>query len=785
MYSNSITHTRGGSRLAFALVSTLPTLTKAALFGLTAIALVALGPRTASAANILWVSDTSPLGFSGPGNNNITDAGFIRLLESAGHNVMRWNSPDSQNTRLSVAELTAVNTNDLIIMGRAGASGQHQFPQSVDWNAGITKPLICMSPYFIRLDGGRLGWFGGGNGVLPDTTPTVLTAGDPNNAAVDFLFGGVPMNGANTVDKYDELLDRNTSLIRNAPVAGAVVYSTATFVQEDTGASGSANTIVGFPAGTIVSTNTPLAGYRMFFGGGSREGATFPNPIPLYTGRETLTPVGETVFLRAVQLAINNGIPPVTDPLAPVAVTTQPVSATVPRGGSVTFSVAISGAGPRTLQWQRDIGDGTTFTNIPGASTPFSMSKLTLSGVSAADDNAKFRVEASNPINTVVSDVATLTIAADTTAPVPLSAVSLDGSSIIVQFSELVDPRPLADGGQTLEPFNYILTDAGGAGVSSVTLRPDGRSVILGVNATVSPAFSINIALVEDLYGNAIDAAGVDVAGISLGLTAVEVGAVNPAGGSFAPDANTIVVGGGGLDIQATTEQFRYVYKSVAGDFEARVRVQSITGSNRFESVAKAILSARAATDGGAMCVDAFVTPPYPSDTSYGSTARTTTGGATSSNFVAVPYVPFAIRATFPAWLRVKRAGDNFTTYGSANGSDWTQIGSISVAMGTSALVGLGVNSHRNGQIATATFSDFAIIQAPNRPTITGLSYTAGTFSGSFQTQAGFNYVVRYKDDLNAASWQVLTTIPGDGTVKSFTDAGPAGTQRFYSLLVQ
>jgi hypothetical protein len=785
MYSNSITPVRRGGRPPFALVSSLPTLAKAALLGLTAFALVASNPQTARAANILWVADTSPLGFSGPGNDNFTDAGFIRLLESAGHNVMRWNSPDSQNTRLSAAELVAVNTNDLIILGRAGASGQHQFPQSVDWNAGIIKPLICMSPYFVRLDGGRLGWFGGGNGVLPDTTPTVLTAGDPNNPAVDFLFGGVAMKGNATIDLFDELLDRNTSLIQNAPVAGGIVYSTATFVPEAGGAAVTANTIVGFPATTIVSTNTPLAGYRMFLAGGSREGATFPNAIPLYTGRETLTRAGEIVFLRAVQLAINNGVPPVTDPLAPVAFTTQPVSATAPRGGSVTFSVAVSGAAPRTLQWQRDIGDGVTFTNIPGASTPFSMSRLTLPAVSAADDNARFRVEASNAINTLDSDVVTLTIATDTTAPVPLSAVSLDGSSIIVQFNELVDPRTLPEGGQTLEPFNYILTDAGGAGVSTVTLRPDGRSVILGVNATVSPTFSLNIALIEDLYGNAIEGAGVDVPGINLGLTAVEVGAVNPAGGSFAPAANTIVVGGGGLDIQATTEQFRYVYKSVAGDFDARVRVQSITGSNRFESVAKAILSARATTDGNAMCVDAFVTPPYPSDTSYGSTARTTAGGATSSNFVAVPYVPFAVRATFPAWLRVKRAGDNFTTYGSANGTDWTQIGSIIVGMGPSALVGLGVNSHRNGQIATATFSDFAILQAPAQPTITGLIYTAGTFSGSFQTQAGFNYVVRYKDDLNAASWQILTTIPGDGSVKSFTDAGPAGVHRFYSLLVQ
>lgn len=104
----------------------------------------ALAPT--NAANILWVSDTTPLGFSGPGGNNITDAAFVRLPESAGHTVSRWNSPDSQNTLISQAELDTVNGYDLIIMGRAGASGQHQAPQGAQWNTAITKPLICMSP---------------------------------------------------------------------------------------------------------------------------------------------------------------------------------------------------------------------------------------------------------------------------------------------------------------------------------------------------------------------------------------------------------------------------------------------------------------------------------------------------------------------------------------------------------------------------------------------------------------------------------------------------------------
>ena len=739
----------------------------------TAFALLLLGSVPTHAANILWVSDTSPLGFSGPGSG-LTDSCFVTLLQNAGHNVMRWNSPDANGTRLSAAELLAVNTNDLVILGRAGASGQHQFPQSIDWNAGITKPLICMSPYFVRLDGGRLGWFGGGNGVLPDDVPTTWWAADPANAAVDFLFGGVPMNGTNTASVTTEMLDRNTSHIQNAPVAGAVVYSKSTFANESGGAQTTANTIVGFPAGTIVSTNTPLAGYRMYLSGGTREGATFPNPIPLYTGRENLTPAGESIFLRAVQLALNNGIPPTIDPLSTPGFASQPADATILRGRPVTFSVTVTGAAPRTVEWQRDVGDGVTFTNIPGASTSFSMSQYSISAVSLDDNGAKIRVVATNPNGTATGDVVTLTVTDDTQGPTVLSAASLDGNTVVVTFSEPLDQASAEFS------FNYLITAASGSGTTAAALQTDRRTVVLAVSPPLSPTFSINISEVADAFLNTITT--VDVPGINFGFTGIDVGTLNPGGANSALDNSSFQVTGGGLDIQATTEQMRFAYKSVNGDFDARVRVNSIVGGARLESVAKAILSARATTDGASASVNAFVTPAFPGDSSYGATARTASGAATTSNLVSTAYSPGAIPATYPAWLRVKRVGDAFTTYRSANGTDWTQYGSITVAMGPTALVGAGVNSHRNGQVATATFGDFQIIQAPNQPTILSPTYAGGSFSGSFQTQNGFSYRVVYKDDLSAASWSLLTTIPGNGAVQPFTDSTPNPNQRFYRI---
>ena len=54
-------------------------------------------------------------------------------------------------------------------------------------------------------------------------------------------------------------------------------------------------------------------------------------------------------------------------------------------------------------------------------------------------------------------------------------------------------------------------------------------------------------------------------------------------------------------------------------------------------------------------------------------------------------------------------------------------------------------------------------------------------FRWSFATQAGQTYDVEYKDDLNTTNWQVLQTISGDGTVKSFT-VSATGAARFYRV---
>ena len=68
----------------------------------------------------------------------------------------------------------------------------------------------------------------------------------------------------------------------------------------------------------------------------------------------------------------------------------------------------------------------------------------------------------------------------------------------------------------------------------------------------------------------------------------------------------------------------------------------------------------------------------------------------------------------------------------------------------------------------------------------TGISLTASRSGNniviSFPTQTGATYRVFYRTDLAAGNWVLLSSVLGDGSVKSVTDAS-TGTRRFYKVV--
>ena len=699
------------------------------------------------AGNIVWVSDNSPTGFAGPVAGFADDYWITNVLQQVGYNVVRFSSDNSQNTLLTPEQIAALNTNDLIIIGRSTGSGAFQSPQGDQWNTNITKPVMLMSAYMLR--NSRFGWVNGETGP-PDGTPGPLMVTDLSHPGTAYIFQDAALNGNTMVDNLDFAVDRNISLSTDPIAGGFAIANSVNGVV--------APVIAEWPFGTIVKQGAHvLAGYRMFFGGGSREADGSGVPT---AGKFNLTPTGETIFLRAVELAMNNGQAPDVNPVLPV-IAEHPQSLDVEQSRPASFSVTLSeGSFPLSYQWY--------FNDAPleGATS------RTLTFDRVGDTNqGEYFIVITNRAGAATSEVATLTVIPDTTAPRVVSVASLDGTTIGLCFSEEMDNSF----NLVTEPITYTV-NGGAVSVNGVTLRPDGRSVVLILGDVLTGPFDVLVSDVTDLAGNPVPPSEM-LSSTVAGFTTGDVGAVGQPGSHFACNTDEITIVGGGTDVWGTADQMYLASKTVSGDFDMQVRVTDLRG---MEPITKAVLVARESRDADSRGLHISINPVNGrNQIELGH--RLTTAGATAT--WGSTFVPGAIP---DAWLRITRVGDLFSGFRSTNGMDWIQMGQTNIVYPAEMVLGIGVTAHNaaNTLLATGTFSNFTISQEIQQQPIVNLMYD-GTFTGYIQTANDAIYEVQYKDDLNADAWTTLTTINGDGTLQSFTDPGPAVAQRFYRIILR
>lgn len=165
-----------------------------------------------------------------------------------------------------------------------------------------------------------------------------------------------------------------------------------------------------------------------------------------------------------------------------------------------------------------------------------------------------------------------------------------------------------------------------------------------------------------------------------------DIGAAAIAGGaSYA--SGVFTVAGSGADIGGTADAFHYVYQSANGNYSTWGRVEmeqmvdpgTKTGFMIRNSIDPADLEASVVATPGQGIVFEF---------------RGTYGGATTTAAVTNVMAP---------WLQLTRSGNNFTASYSADGQNWTNLGSsVSVPMNTNALAGLALASHAAGETASA-----------------------------------------------------------------------------------
>ncbi len=368
----------------------------------------------------------------------------------------------------------------------------------------------------------------------------------------------------------------------------------------------------------------------------------------------------------------------------PVSISNQPQSQTVVEGATVTFTVGVSGSPAPTLQWYRNDDPIAGATNLNYSIPSVS---LTNAGV--------FKVIAQNVVSnttyTVTSSNAVLAVNADVSPPTLSLVQALGLTQVQILFSERVSAATATN------LNNYQITNSSGSiSIASAALDASMSNLVLNVSALTEGA---SYTLVMNNVRDASNAGNVIAPNTAAGFTAViytpaAIGNPQPVGG-VTPVADGVNVTAGGRDIGGTNDQFQFSYQARTGDFDVKVRLDSLALADAWS---EAGLLAREDLNAGSRFASVMATPSISG--SYFQYRSAVSGAATLTGSFPVNYPN--------TWLRLRRAGNQFTGYAGFDGENWTALGSTTIVMPATVSLGFAVSSHNTNQTTTAAFRDFA-----------------------------------------------------------------------------
>jgi glucose/arabinose dehydrogenase len=199
-----------------------------------------------------------------------------------------------------------------------------------------------------------------------------------------------------------------------------------------------------------------------------------------------------------------------------------------------------------------------------------------------------------------------------------------------------------------------------------------------------------------------------------------DIGGVAATGSAVAA-SGVYSIGGSGADIWNNSDAFQLVYRTLVGDGEIRARVNSVTRTNDWSKGGVMI------RDGlGADARNAFMFLSGAGIPSF--QWRATAGGTSQSAHGNTPVAS-------PLWVRLVRAGSTLTGYTSPDGSSWTQVGTTSIAFGSTVIIGLATTAHADGQLAKAIIDNVSI--TGNTPLVVGAASLEGESAGGAGKSAG------------------------------------------------
>jgi hypothetical protein len=155
---------------------------------------------------------------------------------------------------------------------------------------------------------------------------------------------------------------------------------------------------------------------------------------------------------------------------------------------------------------------------------------------------------------------------------------------------------------------------------------------------------------------------------------------------------------GGGADIWNDSDQCNFCHATLTGDGMIIAQVLSQIGSDPWAQAGVMIRNDSTAESPEA---SVLITPGNGVTFRY----RLASGASTSQTFTT--------GISTPIWVRLSRSTNTFTASYSADGINWTDLDSQTIAMTNSSLAGLAVTAHNNSLINDARMANVLIVPGP------------------------------------------------------------------------
>jgi phosphatidylserine/phosphatidylglycerophosphate/cardiolipin synthase-like enzyme/regulation of enolase protein 1 (concanavalin A-like superfamily) len=177
-----------------------------------------------------------------------------------------------------------------------------------------------------------------------------------------------------------------------------------------------------------------------------------------------------------------------------------------------------------------------------------------------------------------------------------------------------------------------------------------------------------------------------------------DIGNVGAAGSaSYDDPSSTFTLKGAGADIWGTADALQFAYQTLTGDGSIVARVTSVSNTAAWVKAGVMIRNSLDANSAQAMMLVSY-------SKGLAFQRRTATGATSTSSPGAVAAAPY--------WVRLDRVGNTISAYQSADGLNWTLVGTDTFAMESTVYVGLGVSSHTTTTAATAKFDNVVLTTA-------------------------------------------------------------------------